>query len=292
MTDTKKKLTPEERKERDDKFTRELAYAVSRIMKGNPESWEELFHRNIDLYNGGNKRKYSGENTWTLGMSMRRNQFKDPRWFSKKQIEKAKKLSLKEGARPTWIRATFCHPVKVKDKTGKPVLQNGKPVYYWVSGQRYFAVYNGDQVNGLKPLPEDGITEEAQADIRAAIAKYGYNIQVDEDAPMVYLDGKDIHVPTIEEGMDSNDILIQNEEILNIFFEEEDKKPGSIPEMDSFSREMATLMVLHGYSIPVTEEEKDRKKDYAEHMADIINANPERFGKAMMKASKLAKMLG
>jgi hypothetical protein len=289
---TKNTLSPEQRKERDEKFAKNLTQEVSNIINGAPDCWQELFMEAMALYNGTTKRKYGGENSWTLGMSMKRNQFTDPRWYTKKQVENRKKLAIKPGQNPTVIRSTFCHPVKVKDKNGNPVKgKDGKPMYYWVSGQRYIEVFNGDQIDGLKPIAaaEEPISESVDSRIAEALKKNGFDILVDEMAPCVYLDGKTFHVPTIEE-MTQNDLLIQQEEILHQFLEKIDTKPSPVEGMDSFSREMASLMILHSYSVPVTQEERDRKKEFSKGLADTIKANPDRFGKAMAKAQKWAQM--
>lgn len=105
-------------------------------------------------FNGISEKRYRGANSLWLAMQGR----SDPRWMTYKQAQGVG-AQVKKGEKGTLVQYWQFQEERPKlDAAGKPVLgKDGKPekVTYELERPRVFnaVVFNGEQIDGLKPLP-------------------------------------------------------------------------------------------------------------------------------------------
>lgn len=127
------------------------------IENADSQDWREMWAtRDIMQQNGHSHKPYRGANQIVLTANAFDRESKDPRWLTFKQAQE-EGLSIRKGAKSEIISFyTSLYQVDKKDKNGNLVFDaNGKVEKEIVKGKptlRYFNVFNGEDVVGIKPF--------------------------------------------------------------------------------------------------------------------------------------------
>ena len=127
------------------------------IENADSQDWREMWAtRGIMQQNGHSHKPYRGANQIVLTANAFDRESKDPRWLTFKQAQE-EGLSIRKGAKSEIISFyTSLYQVDKRDKNGNLVFDaNGKVEKEIVKGKptlRYFNVFNGEDVVGIKPF--------------------------------------------------------------------------------------------------------------------------------------------
>lgn len=127
------------------------------IENADSQDWREMWAtRGIMQQNGHSHKPYRGANQIVLTANAFNRESKDPRWLTFKQAQE-EGLSIRKGAKSEIISFyTSLYQVDKRDKNGNLVFDaNGKVEKEIVKGKptlRYFNVFNGEDVVGIKPF--------------------------------------------------------------------------------------------------------------------------------------------
>ena len=127
------------------------------IENADKQDWREMWsRRDIMQQNGHSHKPYRGANQLVLTANAFERESKDPRWLTFNQAQD-EGLRIRKGAKSEVISFyTNLYQVDKRDKNGKLVRDaNGKVEKEIVRGKptlRYFNVFNGEDVVGIKPF--------------------------------------------------------------------------------------------------------------------------------------------
>lgn len=156
------------RKEATDKMIEMIKAGTAPWMK----PWNSTTNMNIPC-NGYTGHRYRGFNNLYLQMTQISAEYKDPRWYTFKQISQMKDCKLQKGSKGTHIEFWQWEE---KDKEESKKL--GKPVYVKLSKPRRmeYVVFNAQQIDGLEPLKAPEVTWKPHERAETIIAANGVNI--------------------------------------------------------------------------------------------------------------------
>ena len=154
-----------------DEYRRAMADMFIQSLKEQGLSWKKGWKSMGKLRNGITNRPYRGSNVFTLLMVSQLKGLKDPRWYSFNQIadrngkyHPGEKWKLKKGSKASYVEYWFCYDKKAAEgekrylsfeEADRLVKDGRREETDFVLKTRYFAVYNGDMVEGLPPYREE-----------------------------------------------------------------------------------------------------------------------------------------
>lgn len=182
-------------------FREKIAAAFIKSLEENPFAWKKEWQGLSSApINGSKGRKYNGLNRFWLQHQIFENGWQDPRFYTFKQVSDMG-LKVKSGSKAVKVEFwSFYDPESKKKLTYKEAEAKRWEGEDVVVVARYYSVFNGDQIEGLKPYEQEKMSEAKQSEAINLLAK-GMKVEILHDGgdEAFYRPSEDkIHLPLPE----------------------------------------------------------------------------------------------